>query len=515
MKFSDDLYQLIQSLNQSEKRYVKLVAKAFTSKGTKKQLALFDAFDKQKTFDEQKIRDNFKERIPKRNFHVAKNRLYNLILKALSLYHTKNSEKEKINQLLFQAALLLKKGLRKQAENLQAKALSSALENECYPLAMRAYQQQANNCLDSRDIQKIGDYLDRELEEEYAIIEQYKTDITYHYLQLKALFITHQKKDLRSEKEMQQIKALKNNPLLASDTKAKTKHARYAYLLLNGFIRRYEGNYQEAIYFWEQLVQPLDKVGKNTPQQIEEYIRNINNMMFLNMEALQFEKAWDYVQKLVELLHSDHLKNNPHLQLKTKERIIEFKLEFFLTAYQYQEAIDYVQSNQEEIEAVCQQVDDFRRLVIRQAMSIIYFANEMYEAANASILLVLENKTLKQHQYIHVNARILQILIHFELQHYQLLDSLLLNTYRMLYKRELLYRTERIIFKYLKQFLRTRDKDEILAAFQGLKSELQDVQADRFEKNFMPLFDLVVWIESKIQQKPMLSIVNERGLTLN
>ena len=100
MKFSDDLYQLISSLNQSEKRYIKLVAKAFTSKGTDNQLALFDAFDRQQQYNEDKIRKDFEDRIPAKNFHVAKNRLYNLILKALYLYHLKSSEHEKINQLL-------------------------------------------------------------------------------------------------------------------------------------------------------------------------------------------------------------------------------------------------------------------------------------------------------------------------------------------------------------------------------------------------------------------------------
>jgi len=86
MRYSTDLFDLIQSLTQTEKRYVKLFAKAFSSKGTDSQLDLFDAYAQQVKFNEDKIRLDFKERIAAKNFHVSKNRLYQLILKALLQY---------------------------------------------------------------------------------------------------------------------------------------------------------------------------------------------------------------------------------------------------------------------------------------------------------------------------------------------------------------------------------------------------------------------------------------------
>lgn len=514
MKFSDDLYQLISSLNQSEKRYIKLVAKAFTSKGTDNQLALFDAFDRQQQYNEDKIRKDFEDRIPAKNFHVAKNRLYNLILKALYLYHLKNSEQQKINQLIYQSEILQKKGLYKQADVLNEKAIQMASKSEIFPLAIIGLSNQANSFMDQRDLTKIKHYLDRALEDEYDLLERYKTDLTYQYLQLKTLFITHKKQAVRSEEEMAQIQALKEHPLLKDSSLAKSKGAVDMYRFLNGFICRYEGNYVQASEYWQEFVNELEQLKSIPKSRIEEHVSNINNLMFLQMEALLFEKAWSNCQKMVELLKHEHVKNNAHLIVKVKERIIEFKLEYYLLSYQYQEALRYQTTNQNEIVAIYDQVGDFRKLVIDYIQTSIYLSNQLPQDASFSIEKVFANKVLKQHQYIYSGAMIINLLIHFELGNYQLLESLLLNTYRMMYKRKLLYKSEKIIFKYLKKYLRMLTNEEIMESFKSLKQELQEVRTDKFERNFLPNFDLVVWIESKIQEKSMSEIILEGGLTL-
>lgn len=514
MKFSNDLYQLISTLNQSEKRYVKLVAKAFTSKGTDNQLALFDAFDKQQKYDEDKIRKDFENIIPAKNFHVAKNRLYNLILKALYLYHLKSSEQEKINQLLYQAQILQKKGLYKQSDALLQKALELTKESEIFPLALIAHSSQANSFMVQRDLSKIQSYLDRNLEEEYRLLDLYKIDITYQYLQLKTLSITHKQQAVRSEEELLEISELKAHPLLKDTSNAHSKSALDMYRFLNGFIYKYEGDFEKAAEYWQEFVLELENLPALPKNRIREHISNLNNLMFLQLEALLFDKAWNNCQKVIALLEYDEVKNNPATIVAVKERVIEFKLEFFLLSYQYKKALHYQTSNEDEIIDIYNKVGDFRRLVIDYTRTSILFCNQQHQKASSLIEYVFDNKVVKQHQYIYSGAMIINMLIHFELGNYQLLESLLLNTYRMMYKRNLLYKSEKIIFKYLKKYLRIQDNIEIQSSFKELKQELQDVRADKFERHFLPNFDLVVWIESKIQEKSMIEIIEEGGLTL-
>ena len=55
---STDLFDLIKSLNQAEKGYVKKFALRNSGKGNHIYLSLFDDIDKQKTYDEKVISKN-------------------------------------------------------------------------------------------------------------------------------------------------------------------------------------------------------------------------------------------------------------------------------------------------------------------------------------------------------------------------------------------------------------------------------------------------------------------------
>lgn len=514
MKFSDDLYQLIQSLSQSEKRYVKLVSKAFTSKGTEKQVALFDAFEKQKEYDEQKIRDQFEGVISAKNFHVAKNRLYNLVLKALYLFHANTSEEERTKQMLFQAKILTKKGLHKQSDALTDKVLKSARATEGYLTLLGGLTHHANSIAAQRDIVKRQQFVERNLEEEYRTIEAYKESITYFYLQEKILKLTHKQKTARSEEDLEELHKLKEHPLLQDGYEIISERSRMFYHMLNGFLARYEGNYERAVQYWQYFLEKFEQTSNPTKLQVEDHIKDLNNMMFLQLEGEQHTAAWDTCQRLVQLLEWDYIKTQPNLQRGIIARVVEFKLEYFLYSYQYQKGLDYINEHKDGIEEVCAQSDEFRNLVITHNMSAIYLSNEAYELANETILQTLSSKILKKHPYIHAEAMLFNILVHFELGHNQLLDSLLLNTYRMLSKRKLLYQTEKIIFKHIRKYLNTKKETDILQSFHAIKRELQEAKLDRFEKNALPTFDLIVWIESKIQNKSMIEVVTQSGLSV-
>ena len=98
MKATDDLFQLIKSLDQSEKRYFKVFA-TMHIKGSddNKYVKLFDAIDNQDEYSESEIRKQFANEKFLNQLHVAKNYLYNTILKSLRLYY---SEKSKLNELM-------------------------------------------------------------------------------------------------------------------------------------------------------------------------------------------------------------------------------------------------------------------------------------------------------------------------------------------------------------------------------------------------------------------------------
>ena len=104
-----DLFDLIKSMTRSEKRYFKLSASP--QKGEKNYLRLFDAIDRQKSYDEEAIKRTFQGEAFVKQLHVAKNYLFKLILRSLRAYRAESSVDAQIECLLQDARILHDKGL--------------------------------------------------------------------------------------------------------------------------------------------------------------------------------------------------------------------------------------------------------------------------------------------------------------------------------------------------------------------------------------------------------------------
>ncbi len=124
MAKSETLFLLIKSLNQAEKRYIKL----FSNKnGTenKKYMQLFKAFvkhAKSDVYDEELIEKELEGVIAKKNFSYEKNYLYQFILKSLRNFHGQNTPRIQLQELMINISLLYERGLLKETLQLISKA---------------------------------------------------------------------------------------------------------------------------------------------------------------------------------------------------------------------------------------------------------------------------------------------------------------------------------------------------------------------------------------------------------
>ena len=97
-------------------------------------LKLFDAIDKQENYDEDDIKKKFAKEKFINQIHVAKNYLYNNILKSLRLYHSDRSKVNELMDILRDVQILYDKSLYKQCRKLleKAKKLAYTYEKHAY-----------------------------------------------------------------------------------------------------------------------------------------------------------------------------------------------------------------------------------------------------------------------------------------------------------------------------------------------------------------------------------------------
>src|SRR5690606_3140650 len=111
MKASGELFQLIKSLNKSEKRYFKL---NFPGRENTNYLMLFDAIDKQEIYHEQSIKEKFKNEKFVKQLTFTKNYLYSSILSSLISYNRSGSTEIQLTEIVIKLRILFNKGLYPQ-----------------------------------------------------------------------------------------------------------------------------------------------------------------------------------------------------------------------------------------------------------------------------------------------------------------------------------------------------------------------------------------------------------------
>jgi hypothetical protein len=110
-KASPALFELINSMSKSEKRYFKLFASRHTIGEENNYIRIFDFIDSQESFDDEEIHHHFKGEAFLNKFSITKNRLYDQIMKSLDSFHSGASIDAQIYKLLHGAQILYNKGL--------------------------------------------------------------------------------------------------------------------------------------------------------------------------------------------------------------------------------------------------------------------------------------------------------------------------------------------------------------------------------------------------------------------
>lgn len=128
MAKKDQLYELIHSLDKSEKRYFKLLITRDHKEH--KHLQLYTALEKVKVYDEKKIKESIQDVYIKKHFAETKYYLYHLILKALKQYRTENSVDNLLLEKIQNIEVLIQKALWEQATNELHKAKKMAYDYE-------------------------------------------------------------------------------------------------------------------------------------------------------------------------------------------------------------------------------------------------------------------------------------------------------------------------------------------------------------------------------------------------
>ncbi len=506
---SDKLFQLIKSMKPSEKRYFKLWAQGEKSKGHPKYVQLFDEIDRQETYDEKALEAQA-DYLTKGQLSNLKASLYKKILAALKWYNVAGNPDMQIRELVDHAQLLFDRSLYRQCDELLNKALGMAQKtgNLELQLVILKWKKKVINQTTGRNNMQHTDAIIRQVQE----VTQRITNInrfTNLQLQLNALYL--KTGYIRNEADYNYVTHIfySNLPeVKEEDLSLSEKSSLYAlYIDFYFFIQDFASGYRYAKK-WVNLFTDKALVYSN----LETYIRALNSLMIAQARLNAYHEFVATKRILRSLRHLPAIQINENINLKLFKYTYVHEFNGLFMKGDFSHGVRLMEKIKPRMNEFIARLDDHSRLIMYYKIACLYVGDSNFAEALSWLNRIINTEQSAMREDIHGFSRMLRLICHYELGHTDILDYHVRATYRFLLKRQTLHRYHRYILNFLKN-LPPRGQDvAIIRQFEKLRQQLIPLESNPYEKRAFIYFDIISWLEAKIQGRPVQEVIRDKAM---
>lgn len=504
-KVSTHLFDLIKSLNKSEKRYFKVFSSRHTIGEENSYIRLFDFIDRMEDYQEDLIFMHFKGQALLNKFSITKARLYDNILKSLDTFYASSSHDAQIFRAIHSADILYNKGLYKQSERILNSAEKQAIKHGNYHLLLEIKEKQKRLIENDmyRDIK--ADQITKMYEEELDIIKNIET---YHQLwHVKSLLFQEINFNgkIRDEEGKEKLKELlaQINELNVDKARLKSKylyhhiHSAY-YFSVNQLDKSYE-HLKENI----RLIEADKTFIKDQPNI---YFSLLTNITYVATKLRDYEAARDFLSKLKDVSPKGSGQANMDLDIKYFSSTTSLELFLLIEQANFEKAEKMIPQIEEAYRLYGDNINSLRKAYIDFKLGVVYLSIGKYNEALHWINQILNENKIDQKQDIYCFAQLLNLLIHLELNNDRFLPYALNSTKRYLKNRNRIYRFEELFLKLIGQMSKADNIFDLQEKLEPVEKELAELKKDPKEEVVFEYFDFHIWIQAKIKQESFLTM---------
>ncbi|MFI5211528.1 MAG: hypothetical protein ACHQIH_01485 [Ignavibacteria bacterium] len=511
MKASDDLFQLIKAMSKSEKGYFKKFASKHTTGGGNIYLRLFDAIDDLRVYDENELKTKFKGEKFTDKIYSTKNYLFNLILKALSAYHSERFAVSKLSTMHIELNVLFDKGLYKQYKSRLNKAIELAKEHDKAFWLAHLYDKEIKLL--------VTEYYEGASPENFGLLrkkvlenlDNLKLDQEYEILYYELFFLLKKIGSVRNKKDLDALNKFIDTPLFKNEKLAKNFNSKFhIYSMLGHYYRAISDNGN-----WYKYRKALLDLMESDPKYIREYqtsyISSLNN--YLNAcvyigKYREFEKYLDKMKAFsVQFANKKEYTDN---QTRLFLLISDLELNYYKKTCRFEGMRKLIEDIEHGFKKFGKLIIENRKISLYNRIAYAYFIIRDYSKSIQYINLIMNATNPKVEQEQHSFARIRNLILHFELGNYDLLEYAVRSTRKYLSKAERIYKFEKLVLDFVVKAMNTDPEAGKLALYDRLKFDLGKIADDPFEKSALEQFDVISWLESKIQKKDFADILKSK-----
>ncbi len=505
---TDALFQLIHSLQKSEKRNFKLYVQRNTSNNDLKVVQLFDAIDKMKEYDDKELL-NKTTSIKREQLSNMKAHLYRQILASLRLLESNENMEIQLHEQLDHAWILYNKGLYLQSLKILDKIKETARPNDQISTLTEVIflEKKIETLHITRSMQDRADALtldaDKTNEKLFRV-----TKLSNLALQLYSWYIKNG--HARNDNDEKELESYFHEHLINE---------------LNSPEGFYESLYYHQSYCWYAFIrqdflmyyrysQKWVDLYNTQPAMIEietaNYIKGLHNLLNAHFTLRNVSGFKKTLQLFEDFNNSNIVKQNYNNRIQVFVYLYTSKINQHFLEGTFKEGIEIVPEIMQQLKEYSLYLDNHRVLVFYYKIASLYFGAGDFDTA-INYLNKIINWKVDLRNDLQCYARLLHLIAHYEIGNFQLLEYLVKSVYRFMAKMQNLSLVEEEMFKFLRKTFYLSTK-KLKPEFEKLLDTIKQFETSKFETRAFAYLDIISWLESKVHDKPVYDVIREKYL---
>lgn len=500
MKPSNELFVLIKSLTKSEKRFFKLSSAIQT--GEKNYLKIFDFIEKSSEYDESELKDHFKNERFIKHLPSEKNHLYKLILKSLRSFYSEQSISSILKEELKNIEILFNKALYKECRKFlkRAKRIASESEKFYYLIELIAWEKKL-----IEEFYESGDFnvnLEEIIKEEEEVIAKLRNLAEYHVLYSKINAIFRSGGFAKNAEERKTVDEIADYHLIKGKNTAISTRAASICYYIKGLCAATQRNYKDSYTFFNKTKSILDDHPKLKQDLAQRYLSTLFHLHRSYVDSAEYEKAQEMLNEIKAL---DGKKGFKSTDISLKIRSISFNEQLIINNHQgvFKASVEQIEQEESSSQSWRKQISKERNMQLLYNSAYTYFGYGDYKKALHYVNLILNDNEQNLRQDIYNFTKILNLIIHLELQNYEYLDYVVKSTSRYIKKTERDYSVEHILIKYIRKLIKLSDPEASKDTFKEMYEEFSELLINHDERVILEYMDIKSWIYSKYSECSM------------
>ncbi len=503
---TDTTFQLVKSLEKSEKRNFKLYVKRNSADSNLKITQLFDAMDKMDDYDEATLlRKN--QSFTKQQLSNLKAHLYKSILSSLRLIKQEDNITILLNEQMDFARILYNKGLYLQTLKVldKMKEMARQYEQITYLQQILFFEKKIEALYITRSMQDRADKLSIQsniVDEQLSVISQ----MSNLSLQLYSWYIKNGV--ARNEKEGDEVKQYFETRLPRYAEKS-TGFYEQLYLYQShcwvAFIRQ---DYLLYYRYSQKWVDLFEKFPAMIEAETAHYIKGMHNLMSAHFDLSNEAKLIESIDQMESFTRRKVAQQNENYRILCFVYLSIAKINQHFLEGTFTEGLRLVPHIEEKLDEYELYLDRHRVLTFYYKIACLYFGSGNNEKALEYLNKII-NWKVNLRTDLQCYARLLHLIAHYELGNFDLLEYLIKSVYRFMGKMKNLSSVEEEMFRFLRHAFKLTP-GKLKPAFENLLENIRKYEGNRFETRAFVYLDVISWLESKIEEIPVQDIIHNK-----